>query len=287
MKPNFLVAGAAKAGTTWLHYCLEVHPEVFVPKQKELHFFSYPRLYEKGTEWYESFFREGAAKKAVGEVSPSYMPSPEAPSRIQNYNPNMRLIFILRNPIERAYSHYCMDMRIGKVSTDINAGLSPQNPRVTSGLYYSKLTQYLKLFPSEQIKIFLFDDIKNHPETLLAELYAFLEVDSSFKPLSLSKAKNTKKSLPKFPILYKYLKGVYEGIISRSEFSRGLLTQLRLRGYFDLFHKLNQGSDFPRLSKEKERRLAEFYFKDVVDLSDLIGRDLSFWLMPYLENSKK
>ena len=279
MKPNFIVAGAAKSGTTWLYSCLDEHPEVFIPRNKELHFFSYSKRYKKGIEWYESFFRNSKDEKAVGEISPSYLPKPEVPSRIYAYNPNVRLIFILRNPIERAYSHYCMVMGVGKVSQDVNLGLSLDCPYVTWGLYYSQIIRFMSLFPPEQIKIYLFDDLKKNPELLLQDLYSYLEVEYSFRPSSLFTPKNQKKSLPKFPKLSEYLRGVYQKL---DPISGGLLTELRLKGYFNLFHKLNQGAEFPKLSKEKGRSLAEFYQPDVVALSKIIGRDLSFWLEPYL-----
>lgn len=279
MKPNFIVVGAAKSGTTWLYTCLKEHPEIFLPKNKEIHFFSYPGLYQRGTEWYESFFPDTIAEKAVGEISPSYLPTSDAASRIHEYNPHVRLICILRNPIERAYSHYCMDMGIGKVSRDINSGLTPDNPRVTWGLYHSQITELMNLFSPEQIKIYLFDDIKKKPDLLLQDLYSYLEVDNSFSPSFLFTPKNTQKSLPKYPKLYNYLRGVYQQLVP---ISGGLLTELRLKGYLNLFHQLNQGDEFPKLSREKEISLAKFYQQDVTALSEIIERDLSFWLEPYL-----
>ena len=278
MQPNFLVVGAAKAGTTWLYSCLEEHPEIFVPKSKELHFFSYPRLYEKGVEWYESFFSACTTEKTVGEVSTSYLPSSEAPARIHAYNPDVRLVFILRHPIKRAYSHYCMDMRIGKVSRDINSGLTLKCPYVAWGLYFQQITRFMNLFPQSQIKIFLFEDIKNNQAKLLHDLYSYLEVDSSIQPPSMLEPKNTKRSLPKFPALYNQLRKVSENIAANSKYGRDLITQLRFKGYFELFHQLNKGAQFPKLSQETEKRLAEYYYQDVLALSKLLGRDLSHWI---------
>lgn len=117
MRPNFLGVGASKSATSWVHTCMEEHPEIFVPSEKEIHFFNYN--YEKGFDWYESFFHEGIGKKAIGEIS-GYLITPGVPQRIYDYNPDMRLLFFLRNPIDRAYSHYCMDLRSARVSEDID-----------------------------------------------------------------------------------------------------------------------------------------------------------------------
>lgn len=282
MKPNFLVIGAAKAGTTWLYSCLNAHPEIFLSEAKELHFFSYDRLYQKGFTWYQSHFQSVTNEKAVGEISPSYLPFEAAAERIYAYNPDVRLIMILRNPIDRAYSHYCMAMRTGKVNKDIETGLSVESPYATWGLYHYQITRYTQLFPVNHIKVLLFDDIKRNPESLLKEVYSYLDVDTSFLPESVFKVKNPKRSLPKYPLIYKSLKKIYDNLTTNSDYANRLLTQLRIRGYFDLFHRVNQGQDFPQLSIEKKNSLAQFYAEDVNQLSQFIKKDLLFWLQPYL-----
>ncbi|RLF35719.1 MAG: sulfotransferase, partial [Thermoplasmata archaeon] len=102
MLPNFVIAGPPKSGTTSLLFYLERHPDVFVIN--EPHFFS--RNYEKGIEWYESLFEKHKKEKAVGEKSPSYFFDPKVPLRIKKHIPDVKLIFIFRDPIKRAYSEY-------------------------------------------------------------------------------------------------------------------------------------------------------------------------------------
>src|SRR4051794_13012479 len=106
--PNFLVVGAQRSGTTIFHQILLTHSEIYVPsRRKEIHFFD--RYFDRGLNWYKSYFPpENAAARysAIGEVTPDYLAIPEVPARIHATLPNCRLIFILRNPIERAYSWY-------------------------------------------------------------------------------------------------------------------------------------------------------------------------------------
>jgi len=113
--PNFLVIGVEKGGTTWLHAQLKKHPEIFLPQSKEIHFFNKYNsnlikhdYFQLGINWYADFFKQYKGQKVIGEVTPMYICDPEAPLRIQQTLPNVKLIAILRDPVRRAYSHYWM-----------------------------------------------------------------------------------------------------------------------------------------------------------------------------------
>ncbi|HEU4677805.1 MAG TPA: sulfotransferase domain-containing protein, partial [Candidatus Paceibacterota bacterium] len=110
---DFIGLGAQKSGTSWAYTCLYEHPAVCMP-QKELHFFSRPR-FEEGKEWYEAQFKNCAPGKLRGEWSTSYLYSPDAPERIRSLYPNAKLLAILRNPIDRAYSQYRNAVRAGEI----------------------------------------------------------------------------------------------------------------------------------------------------------------------------
>ena len=99
MKPNFLVIGAQRAGTTWLYECLREHPEIFLPETKELHYFDLN--HEKGYEWYFQHF-EGASEKAIGEITPNYYQYPGAIEKAHALLPEAKFIFILREPKAKA-----------------------------------------------------------------------------------------------------------------------------------------------------------------------------------------
>ena len=120
--PNFIVIGAAKSGTSSLHHYLRAHPEVFTPKLKEINFFAYDgkhldvHYWAKTQDEYQRFFDDVGAAIAIGEVAPLYLCSPVAPDNIRRVLPDARLVAILRNPVDRAYSAYLMSRRTGRTS---------------------------------------------------------------------------------------------------------------------------------------------------------------------------
>ena len=286
MKPNFLVIGAAKSGTTWLQLCLEQHPEVFVPQIKEVHFFSYHKQFARGFDWYQSFFAKCEAQKAVGEISPSYLVNPAAPQRIYNFNPQMRIIAILRNPIQRAYSNYCMSLCSNLVSKNIERELSPEattNKLVVHGMYFEYINRYIELFGRQNVKILIYEDLARDPKSFIQQVYSFLEVDPEFEPSNLYKRSNQKKALPKYAQTIYWLQSCQEWLKRNSVRGKAVANYLRRSGYFDVLHRLNRSDEsFPQLSPEIGQNLARFYREDVNKTSHLLNRDLSFWLDPYL-----
>lgn len=277
MKPNFFIIGAAKAGTTWLYSCLKPHQQVFIPGNKEIHFFSYDNLFQKGEDWYTSFFEGSAGKLAIGEISPSYLSHQKAPQRIYNFNPSAKIVCILRNPVQRAYSHYCMDLRKGKLSKDIDKGLNLETPYVQWGLYYKQILDFKQYFDNRQLKVFFFDDLKKDPRKLVLDLYSYLDINTNFEPETLYVRKNTAREMPRFPYLYRQLKRIYERLEESPLNIRGMFTQVRLEGHIDFFHNLNRGDSFPAMSEQKEQELKDFYRDDVEKLSCLLERDLLHW----------
>ena len=133
--PTFLVIGAQRAGTSLLHQILLGHPEVYVPRErKEVHYFD--RYFERGVAWYEGYFPAADAARsyrAIGEITPDYLATEEAPARIHALLPACRLIAILRNPVDRAYSWYQHARRSRNERRDF--GIFVQEPhRLLEGL---------------------------------------------------------------------------------------------------------------------------------------------------------
>ncbi len=275
--PNFLVVGATKAATTWLYKCLDSHPEIYVPSLKEVNYFSY--RYAKGDRWYLSHFKDVRDEKAVGELSPSYMVSDRAADRIYNFNPDIRPIFLLRNPIERAYSHYCMELRYKTVSEDIDRECHLESIIVREGLYYQHISQFSRLFPRENLKFVIYDDIKTEPEQVLADIFSFLGVKPDLENPELFKQRYTKQPIQKFGGLYTSLVAVYRWINNNNQLGRSMLNFLKDRGVNDRFHQLNSvEKDYPQFSLSKKQELADFYREDIQQLSKIIDRDMSYWL---------
>jgi hypothetical protein len=244
---------------------------------KELHFFSYDENFEKGTDWYEQFFKGADAKPAVGEVSPSYMAFGKAAERIYAFDSKMKLIFVLRNPIERAYSHYCMTAATGRVSADINKLLSIDTRYVRWGCYWTQLKRFLGFFDRRQLGIFFFEDLRNTPNTFFADVCQFVGIDAADLPDHLDRRINVTKPLPRSPILARSIDYVM-GYVRRNSYAEGAYMYARKTGFLDRIVRLNYGEPVPPIADSKFHELASFYESEVCQLSDFVGRDLSGWL---------
>src|SRR5687767_9096163 len=112
--PTFIGLGGQKCASTWLHVVFRDHADAYVSTPKELDFFS--SFYDRGFQWYEAHFAAAEGRRAIGEISPSYLPDHDAPARAHAYNANLRIIVALRDPVERAYSNHLHDIRLGHYS---------------------------------------------------------------------------------------------------------------------------------------------------------------------------
>ena len=183
----FLIIGATKSATTWLQQSLQRDAHVYMP-DPELHYFS--RQFSKGQDWYLSQFQGADRSRVIGEKSNSYLEAPQAAQRIKDSVPNVLLIAQLRNPVDRAYSDYCMLLRRGDVTRNIEAYLDPrkgaQERFLAWGLYYQQLSRYLDLFSRDRLNLLLFEDLLNDPQTHLNAVRDFLNLSpqQSVVPLS-------------------------------------------------------------------------------------------------------
>lgn len=205
--PSFLIIGTQRGGTTYLHDLLSDHPWVSPGLVKEIHFFE--RQYERGLDWYRANFASGrlAARNAqeqtiVGEATANYLFSPCVPQRVHDAMPNVRLIILLRNPTDRAFSHYQMEVGIGlepltfedAIAVEaIRLGVPPGQPWVqesnpsfeqlhysylSRGLYAQQLKRWKRLFSDEQILIIKSERLYKETPNVLEEVAEFLEIPS-------------------------------------------------------------------------------------------------------------
>ena len=186
--PDFIGIGAQKCATTWIADVLGDHPEVFVPPEKELDFFS--SRYDRGHGWYRACFSAGHAKGATvaGEISPSYLTDPLAPVRICRASPSTRLILALRDPVERAYSAHLHEVRKGHVGGDLATfeRAVEQNPMyVEQSRYGFHLRRWLEHFPRDQIHLVLQEEVRNDPQGEAVRLFGFLGIDPGARPEAL------------------------------------------------------------------------------------------------------
>ncbi len=180
--PNFLVIGAQRAGTTLLHQLLATHPDVYVPSQrKELHYFD--RYFERGDHWYAGYFPIERANRryvAIGEVTPDYLAHPQAPDRIHVTLQDCRLIAILRDPIDRAFSWYQYSRRNGDERRPFEHFIDEDQTAVEYGLYHKHLSRYWQLAPQHPFQVLIYEDLVADPLQAAQALASFLGLSRPF-----------------------------------------------------------------------------------------------------------
>jgi hypothetical protein len=189
--PNFVVIGAMRSGSTSLYKYLQDHPQVFMPR-KEIHFFD--RRFDRGLDWYRSRFEGYAGEPAVGEATPTYLADPQALERMAGVIPDARLVAILRDPVERAYSHYWMERAREReprtfeqaVADELASGPSDdRHDYLSRGRYLGQLEAVCARFPRDRLEVLLFDDLRDRPGPTYAGTCRFLGVDDGFAPSRL------------------------------------------------------------------------------------------------------
>jgi hypothetical protein len=193
--PNFIIGGAPRAGTTWLYHLLDLHPEIHMakPVKPEPKFFSVDEIFNLGIEYYSStWFRNVSLAKIAGEKSTNYLESPFAAARIHKHMPEVKLVFALREPSDRAYSNYLWSRMNGYEKEDFATALTLEQQRERSisperrysrphayfarGLYADLLRPYFELFRHNQIFCLRFEEITTNRHILTQRLHRFLEV---------------------------------------------------------------------------------------------------------------
>ena len=284
MRPNFIVVGAHKAGTTSLYMYLKQHPEVFMPELKEPRFFAYDETNHahqrlsrqtfpiRTLKEYDALFNTDSSCKAVGEASPEYLNSPIAAERIRELIPEAKIVVALRHPTERLYSLYQMILRSGQTDASfvdwVQANLASDEYTKQTMYYYQNLKRYFHLFEPEQIKVCLFDDLINDAIHVMQDLYRFLEVDQHFVPDTTGQF--NKGGLPKNQLLHNVLSSKKFALKYRRFVPatiRNLLGNLR-----------DQNLDkAPELEQTAKDTLAALLTEDIQNVETLIGHDLSGW----------
>jgi hypothetical protein len=189
--PNFFLAGCQKSATTWLHVCFHEHPQIYVPQKHMVHFFDIH--YVKGLDWYQQFYADWAGERAIGDTTVSYIRDLLVPRRIAEYNSEVKFIFSLRNPIERAFSHYWHEKKKRKIAfefEEVFANYDLYQSWIVPGFYYQHLQRFYEYFSEEQVLVILVDDVKKDPEGTIRKIFTFLGVEPSFVPSILSRQVN-------------------------------------------------------------------------------------------------
>jgi hypothetical protein len=199
---DFICIGAQRSGTTWLDRMLRAHPQIRMPVSKEVNFFNdyvhFESLsgksenYAQGLDWYRDRFESASDFLATGEVTPAYMDRPEVPGRINRHFPGVKLIALLRHPVERTYSNYLFykNALLLDDSPTLEEAVRRHPAYLERSRYHLHLRRYLEHFPAARLKVVLFDDILARPADVLRDIYTYLGVDPAFIPPDIDAREN-------------------------------------------------------------------------------------------------
>ncbi|MGB3511941.1 MAG: sulfotransferase [Microcoleaceae cyanobacterium] len=297
--PNFLILGAAKSGTSSLWSYLKQHPQVFMSKPKEPNFFVFegaklppysgPRddktlmrkLYQDTItdfDSYQALFQDVKQAKAIGEASVRYLYFPQAAENIKKYLSEAKMIIMLRNPVDRLYSHYVMNVRHLLEPLSIAEAIAAEDERISKNWgwdwhytrvssYYIQVKRYFDLFSPEQIMVLIYEDFRQDTIGVMQELYRFIGVDDEFVP-DISKITRS-GYWPKSFLLHRLLqepnpiKSTLENILPEGRYYKLL----------KFGKKWNQNT-IPAIPTVFKNELKQLFAEDILNLQELLGRKL-------------
>ncbi len=286
--PNFFIVGAPKAGTTSLYFYLKRHPDVFMSPVKEPNFFSYDEtikqnLYhkEKGVgnfaEYQNLFSTANGHHKAIGEASVSYLFYPSVPVRIKEKVPEAKIIMSLRNPIDRAYSHYFMEHKLGYVGESFESIVFKKSKHkfahlyyqqfIELGLYYQQVKRYIDTFGKDQVKIYIYDDLDEHLNEMVSDVFRFLDIND-LHVADLENKYNT-YSTPRNP----FFRFIYSQKRLRT-LARNLVPKSSIEKVKNIFLTRDKKVERQQATVDELKRI---YKPDIIELEKLLNRNLSAW----------
>jgi hypothetical protein len=300
--PNFLIIGTAKASTTSLYHYLKQHPDVFMPSKKEMHFFSSlpsdagtyvadpprspadPHRHILTLSEYQRFFDGVRHERAIGEASPTYIYYTASAQHIREAIPDAKIVAVLRNPADRAFSAWMHLVRDGVEDLAFEAALEQESDRIRQGIasfyhykawgyYYPQLKRYFDLFDPSQIRVYLQEDVDRRADEVVKDLFQFLGVDDRFQPDT--KVRHNVSGVPKNRRLHQFLT---EGIHT-SPVWNVLKRPIPERTYRRWITGVkNRNLVKPAFNPSTRRKLLDEYRVDIRECQTILGRDLGHWL---------
>ena len=284
MKVDFFIVGAPKAGTTSLYKYLNQHQDVVMSSVKEPNYFSKEELESQDLYYasknitdekdYHSLFQANGEKKKLGEASVSYLFYPKVSKRIFTYNKDAKIIIILRNPVDRAYSHYKMDFRLGFVKRDFEDLVLNNNKEgslfyqqyIDLGLYHQQVKSYIDEFGSTNVCVMFYEDLKKDRATFVNNIFSFLNLKSDSN-INFN-LKYNKSKLPS----NNFMRYLYS--ISLVRKTASFLFNERLINFINknFFRESNQ-----EIESKVRHKLNQVFLNDIFMLEKLLNKDLSSW----------
>ena len=287
--PNFLIIGAAKSGTTTMYEYMLQHPEVYMPVVKEPCFFDEAMTWKNGIGWYMSLFAEAKEHQICGEASTNYTRWPQVrgvPEKIKAVAPDAKLIYVMRDPIKRAYSHYIHRWskelhRSEPVSMGFMEFVTNDPMCIDSSKYNMQIQEYLKFFPLNQMLLVVFENLIENPNDVMNQVFRFLNLDLISVSQTPVKANSSDE----------YLVGAIRAKVAERFRGNALYNAARLLlppGLKTLLYdyyasktvhykEIESQFSFPPLTKSEREYLKSIFLPHNNELRDAYGVDISKW----------
>ncbi|WP_188149407.1 sulfotransferase family protein [Teredinibacter waterburyi] len=270
-RPNFIIIGAMKCATSTLHDQLANQPGVFMSTPKEPNFFSDDKIYTQGLDWYSNLFA-GANAQLCGESSTHYTKFPTYPETINRMLAyglhDIKLVYVMRDPIDRLVSHYIHEWSQGVINTDIDSALDKHPELINYSRYFYQLDHYLKHYPAENILPVFFHSLRDEPQQELERICTFLNYQGNPQwDFNMESRNVSAQRIRKFPL--------YDLLIESAPLAaaRRILVPRKLRD--SIKQKLTMQKR-PKLSDQSRQRLVDIFDKDLRSLGEILGSDLSY-----------
>lgn len=273
--PNLVVIGAPKCGTSALHYYLGLHPEITMSRHKELNFFIQEKNWPRGVDWYRSHFARSG--RILGESSPGYACHPlygGVPERMHSLIPDAKLIYMVRDPVQRTLSHYVMGVSNGRITASLTEMLrdQPDDRIFQQSRYFMQLQRYLEHFSAAQILIVSQDDLLEKRRPTLQRVFRFLAVDPEFSSPLFARRINRTSRYRKRNRVGQWLSGLpMAGWIDA--LPSGPKSWASAAYYLPFSSPVAR----PVLNDAQRENLENFFREDVDRLRKFAGRDFKEW----------
>jgi len=284
--PNLILLGAQKSGSTAVYNWLSQHPDIFGnPAMKDFPFFCRQDYFDRGFEWFSEHFKGHSEESYIlhGYVHYLFL-GDEIAQRLFDYNPELKFLALLRNPVERAFSGFLQARKTGNEPIESFEEALQANQRgelhtlrervdrsyLTHGLYSAQLEKYLHCFPEQQVKIILFDEINSSPKETCSNIFQFLQIDTEFEP------RLTKKNIYGKPRFSGIESLVRNGIPSST--IRNLLpltVRSKIRQHMRTLNTV--ATEKPAIKPETRKMLLDYYADEIERLENLTGLNLESW----------
>ena len=271
MIPTFLICGAQKSGTTSLYKTLGQHPKICLASNKEIHFFDREKNFRKGKKWYKEFFSHcnQSLHVHICEATPHYYRNEKAAKRIAHFA-DVKIIFILRDPVDRAYSNYWHNKQRGSEIRKFSDAIKSEDgikKYIKKGLYYKHIKAYYRYFEKEKVKIVTFEDFVER-KGVLKEIFEFLELE--YVDVEIATGNKTRAPSSYLSTLLRYYYKKVSPWVPK-------YLQTTTKGIRRAVKMYTESEGYKKIDKKVRREIEPWFLEDIKKIHKNIDVDISSW----------